>query len=64
LLILNYFLVLKKYFLVKILLKSLIFYRMKFDLGTCLAKIKIIPIHKAASFFLVPLIKNKIILNN
>jgi hypothetical protein len=37
---------------------------MKFDLGTCLAKIKIIPIHKAASFFLVPLIKNKIILNN
>ena len=37
---------------------------MKFDLGTYLDKIKIIPIHKAASFFLVSLIKNKIILNN
>lgn len=34
---------------------------MKFVLGTYLDKIKIILIHKAASFFLVSLIKNKIV---
>jgi len=36
---------------------------MKFDLGTYLDEIEIIPFHKAASFFLVYLMKNQIIDN-
>lgn len=37
---------------------------MKFDSGTYPDKIEIIPIHKAALFFLVFLIKNQIILDS